>query len=318
MSVDLLKEQSEREAEKRERRAQRKKQRSRCPNRCIAPLPLNSQPPHSFSKKKKKTSSPLNSDGLERVTVPDSATLADLLRAIQETTGVSPEDATLSFDAALLSATASSTAAAVATLDKSAAASSPLASLGIAHGSLLHLHYPFEREVAPVAKPEEKSFGAKMTMGELISRFVRVERQAAPGGGLTAASLERHAADAFQAYVSGMTNFSVARAGILYGRFEEVEEEEEGAKEEEGGGDAAMETEEAAAAAAEAAAANGGDGGGEGDGEGRGREEKPPRSVVARVEAIFEPPQECTADGVRMERGGPDEQLADFVAEQLG
>ena len=78
-----------------------------------------------------------------------------------------------------------------------------------------------------------------------------------------------------------------------------------------------METE--GAAAAEAAADGGENGGGGGDGGGgQAKEEKPPKSVVARVEAIFEPPQECTADGVRMERGGPDEQLADFVAEQLG
>ena len=82
------------------------------------PKPMHRASPSRLSTsslffKKKKTSSPLNSDGLERVTVPDSATLADLLRAIQETTGVSPEDATLSFDAALLSATASSTATAV-------------------------------------------------------------------------------------------------------------------------------------------------------------------------------------------------------------
>lgn len=249
-------------------------------------------------------------DGLERVTVPDSASLADLLAAIHETTGVTPEDASLSFDAALLSVNDASTAT---LLDKAAAASSSLASLGIAHGSLLHLSYPFEREVAPVAKPEERAFGAKMTMGELISKFVRIERQDAPGGGLTAASFERHAANAFQAYVSGMTNFSVARAGILYGRFEEVGEEggKEGGEGEEGG-DAEMETEEAAA---EAEGKENGDGEGE---EGQEKEEKPPKSVVARVEAIFEPPQECTADGVRMERGGPDEQLADFVAEQLG
>ena len=147
-----------------------------------------------------------------------------------------------------------------------------------------------------------------MTMGELISKFVRIERQDAPGGGLTAASFERHAANAFQAYVSGMTNFSVARAGILYGRLEEVEEEggeKEGTKEE---GDE-METEEAAGTS------NGKE---EENGEKEEVKEKPPKSVVARVEAIFEPPQECTADGVQMERGGPDEQLADFVAEQLG
>lgn len=230
---------------------------------------------------------------------------------------MSPEDATLSFDAALLSSQANGNAssaspAAVITLDKSSSSSSSLASLGVSHGSLLHLHYPFERDVAPVAKPEEKAFGTKMTMAELISKFVRIERQDAPGGGLTAASFERHAAHAFQAYVSGMTNFSVARAGILYGRFEEVEEEK-GETAAEGGDE--METEEAAARA-KATNSNGKETG-DIDEEVEERE-KPPKSVVARVEAIFEPPQECTADGVQMERGGPDEQLADFVAEQLG
>ena len=154
-----------------------------------------------------------------------------------------------------------------------------------------------------------------MTMGELISKFVRIERQDAPGGGLAAASFERHAANAFQAYVSGMTNFGVARAGILYGRFEEVGGGEEEGGAQEGGADAEMEE----SAAAEAGANGKENGGGGGDGEEQEKEkEKPPKSVVARVEAIFEPPQECTADGVQMERGGPDEQLADFVAEQLG
>lgn len=269
-----------------------------------------------FPKKTKQNKK--NSDGLERVTVADSATLSDLLAAIQKTTCVSPDDATLSFDAALLSKNAD----VVETIDASSAEAlaRPLRSLGVSHGTLLHLAYPYERDVEAVVKPEEKAFGSKMTMDELISKFVRIERQETPGGGLTAASFERHAANSFQAYVSGMTNFSVARAGILYGRFEKVEEEEEEVEEEEGegggkegdGGGDAMETE---------------GGAGRGDKSSNGaaaaakednKEERPPPSVVARVEAIFEPPQECTADGVKVERGGADEQLADFVAEQLG
>lgn len=284
--------------------------------------------PHTHKKEKKTKNN--NSDGLERVTVADSATLSDLLEAIHKTTGVSPKDATLSFDAALLSLSAmAADDAVVETIDATsspAAAARPLSSLGISHGTLLHLHYPYERDVEPVAKPEETAFGAKMTMDELISKFVRIERQEAPGGGLTAASFERHAANSFQAYVSGMTNFSVARAGILYGRFEKVDEEEgegeEGGsgKEAVGGGgdcgdDNAMETEEGGEKSNGAAAAKNSSGDGDDNKE---APSCPPPSVVARVEAIFEPPQECTADGVEVERGGPDEQLADFVAEQLG
>jgi nuclear protein localization family protein 4 len=54
-----------------------------------------------------------------------------------------------------------------------------------------------------------------MTMDELSAKFVRVERQDAPGCGTV--SFERHAARAFQAYVAGVTRFGVPRAGLLYG-----------------------------------------------------------------------------------------------------
>ena len=174
-----------------------------------------------------------------------------------------------------------------------------LVSLGLAHGDLLHMHYPFSRDVAPAVKRgplDSREFGAKATMDDVLAKYVRIERQGAPKA--SSVSFERHAANAFQAseklrarwggvwsyrspsqllgwpphqtshahspqaYVSQATRFSIARAGILYGSIDD-------------------------------------DGG-------------------VHVQAIYEPPQEGTADGVVMERGGADEQLAEFVAGRLG
>jgi nuclear protein localization family protein 4 len=204
---------------------------------------------HSFSH---------NSDGLERVDVPESATLADLKASIQATHAVPAAQVRLAADPGLLT---SKEPEAFPELAPDPAA--PLASLGITHGALLHMWYPFAREVDPGRRPdlgEGRDFGARLTVGELVAAQVRIARQDAPT--VAALSLDRGAADAFQAYVSRATRFGVARCGIMYGRVGE-------------------------------------------DG-----------CVMGDV--IYEPPQEGSPDGAVPERGGPDEQLADFVAARLG
>ena len=203
--------------------------------------------------------SSLISDGLERVDVPDTATLADLKASIEATHAVPAAQVRLAADPGLLTSKDPASFPELAPDDPAA----PLASVGVTHGALLHMWYPFARDVDPGRRPdlgEGRDFGAKLTVAELVAAQVRIARQDAPT--VAALSLDRGAADAFQAYVAQATRFGVARCGILYGRVGE-------------------------------------------DG-----------CVMGDV--IYEPPQEGSPDGVVPERGGPDEQLADFIAGRLG
>lgn len=202
-------------------------------------------------------------DGLERVTVADAATLADLKAAIEAAHGVPAAQLRLAVDPGLLT---SKEPVAFPELGGGQGGAA-LSSLGIGHGALLHMWYPFTRDVAPPPdRPKDlgegREFGAKMTVAEMVAAQVKISRQDALPDGLTALSLDRAAADAFQAYVSQATRFGVARCGLLYGRV--------------------------------------GDDG------------------VVSADVIYEPPQEGTPDAVVPERGGPDEQLADFIAGKLG
>jgi nuclear protein localization family protein 4 len=202
-------------------------------------------------------------DGLERVTVPDCATLADLKAAIEVAHGVPAAQMRLATDPGLLTSKAPDTFPEVG----GGVGPTALASLGVCHGSLLHMWYPFTRDVAPPPdRPKDlgegRDFGARMTVADMISAQVRISRQDAPAAGLVALSLDRAAADAFQAYVARATRFGVARCGLMYGRVGE-------------------------------------------DG-------------VVLADVIYEPPQDSGPDGVVPERGGADEQLADFIAGKLG
>ena len=111
-----------------------------------------------------------------------------------------------------------------------------LASLGVAHGSLLYFRYSVQRVVTPNAVPvEARPFGAHMTIAEMVLRQVRVERQEKPR--CASLSFDGQAANVFQAcvpvrapavtpgrsrrharsYVSQALAFSIQRAGLLYG-----------------------------------------------------------------------------------------------------
>ena len=84
---------------------------------------------------------PSFSDGLERVTVPDTATLADLKAALHATLGVDASAVALSKDAALLTA-----AGAEGGVDLLAPDGRTLAELGVGHGDLVRRGKGRERE----------------------------------------------------------------------------------------------------------------------------------------------------------------------------
>ncbi|KAK9919102.1 hypothetical protein WJX75_009428 [Coccomyxa subellipsoidea] len=151
-------------------------------------------------------------DGLERIQLPEHATVADLKKQINSNLSIPIEDITLSRNKDLLTA-----------LDKSGfedltRPGTALEKLGIQHGDMVFMHYPFEREVAstvPRTAYENRAFGMHMTVDELVAKQTRIERQEAPHA--SSASFERHAADAFQSYVQGAIAFSIKRGGLLYG-----------------------------------------------------------------------------------------------------
>jgi hypothetical protein len=121
-----------------------------------------------------------------------------------------------------------------------------LASLGVAHGSLVYFRYSVAREVTPNAVPvESRPFGAHMTIAEMVLRQTRIERQDKPR--CASLSFDGQAANVFQAcvpccpaallypacsrahphpcphrsYVSQALAFSIQRAGLLYGTCDE-------------------------------------------------------------------------------------------------
>lgn len=161
-------------------------------------------------------------DGLERVTVPDpagAATVGDLRALIEAQLGVPVPAQSLSLDQKLLLAKTPEEAAPLAA-HLASLPGATLASLGIAHGSVVFLAYEGERAVGrPVgssAVTPAGSFGRKMTMDDLIARQIRIARQEAPH--CDAVSFDRGAADAFQRYVNETLAFAVKRGGFMYGR----------------------------------------------------------------------------------------------------
>jgi nuclear protein localization family protein 4 len=154
-------------------------------------------------------------DGLERVMVPPTATVADLQAAIASTLNVPVSAQRLSRDQAVL---LSKDPASFSDMETP---STPLSSLGVKHGSLLFLAYSGNREVkTDVAATPHGAFGRKMTMDDLIARQTRIERQETPHCG--ALSFDREAANAFQCYVHESLAFAVKRGGIMYGRVDEA------------------------------------------------------------------------------------------------
>lgn len=93
--------------------------------------------------------------------------------------------------------------------------------MGVAHGSLIHLLYHFERQVEGVKLSEfdRRPFGAHMTVEAMVAAQTRIERQETPA--CASVSFDMHAANAFQSYVQSALAFSIKRGGILYGTIEE-------------------------------------------------------------------------------------------------
>ena len=123
-------------------------------------------PPHDPLTPRSLPPTPLSSnrDGLERVEVPDTATLHDLREAIQSTLNIPYHDQYLSRDRAILTPT-SSIAAFKDLLDDRAS----LAHLGVSHGDMIYLKYSLERTVAPLVKSEP--VGETVSLSQLVARW---------------------------------------------------------------------------------------------------------------------------------------------------
>lgn len=97
-----------------------------------------------------------------------------------------------------------------------------LESMGIANnGQIIQMLTSEERQVEGVKLPEflKRSFGAHMTIDEMVSRQTRIERQENPV--CSSASFDMHAANMFQSYIQSAIAFSIKRGGILYGHVDE-------------------------------------------------------------------------------------------------
>ena len=93
----------------------------------------------------------------------------------------------------------------------------PLTSLGVAHGAQLFLRYSVERSVQgpPKSVFESRPFGAHMDVARMVALQTRIERQESPD--CPGVSFDGDAIHAFQSYVSAAIAFSIKRGGILYG-----------------------------------------------------------------------------------------------------
>nr|ADE76140.1 unknown [Picea sitchensis] len=153
-------------------------------------------------------------DGLERVKVDrPSATVGEFKSLIQSQLQVPIPSQILSTNQNLLLAKGNNTQQFKDMEDPNI----PLSSLGIGHGHIVFLSYEGERSIAgpQINVNPSGSFGKKMTMDDLISRQVRIERQDKPHCG--SASFDRDAANGFQQYVNENLAFAIKRGGFMYG-----------------------------------------------------------------------------------------------------
>lgn len=151
--------------------------------------------------------------------VSDHATVADLKSAIHSKLQIPIEDMLLSLDPKLLTTKGDAEAEFKDMINDS----SPLTSLGIAHGTMIHLLYHFERHVEGVKLSafEKRPFGPHMTVSSMVAKQTRIERQETPT--CASVSFDMHAANAFQSYVQSALAFSIKRGGILYGTIDQDE-----------------------------------------------------------------------------------------------
>ncbi|KAK9858448.1 hypothetical protein WJX84_010645 [Apatococcus fuscideae] len=152
-------------------------------------------------------------DGLERVTVKDSAQAQDLYHKVMEEMNIPEEGLVLSKQQQLLTSKESEK------FQDLRNGRQTLSSLGVKNGDMVFMHYPFERQVEAAIKANPfatRTFGQKMTVEQMMARQTRIERQDKPHCELV--SFERHGANAFQQYVHGALAFSIKRGALLYGR----------------------------------------------------------------------------------------------------
>ena len=134
-----------------------------------------------------------------------------------------------------------------------------LESVGIAsNGQIIQMLTTEERQVEGAKLPDflKRSFGAHMTIEEMVARQTRIERQESPI--CSSASFDMYAANMFQSYIQSALGFSIKRGGILYGHIDDD------------------------------------------------------KNVF--IHAIYEPPQEGSQDSLSLERGTPQEKVADRIA----
>ncbi|KAH6802224.1 Nuclear pore localization protein NPL4 [Perilla frutescens var. frutescens] len=156
-------------------------------------------------------------DGLERVSIDNPrATVAVLKSAIESQLRVPVQAQILSANQNLLLA---KTQADLTFFTDMIDPNTGLASLNIAHGSIVYLAYEGERTVVGPAFHPSGSFGKKMTMDDLIAKQMRITRQENPHCELV--SFDRDAANAFQHYVNDSLAFAVKRGGFMYGTVSE-------------------------------------------------------------------------------------------------
>lgn len=130
-------------------------------------------------------------DGLERVSVADSATVGDLKRAIAQNLGVPVEEQRLSKDQKLLLSKEPEL------FQDMSADFVPLESLGINNGSFLFWRYERERSIpGPAVVIPAGTYGKKMTVEDMIAKQTRIERQEKPI--VSTVSFDRRAANIFQ------------------------------------------------------------------------------------------------------------------------
>uniref|UniRef100_A0A7S0T130 MPN domain-containing protein n=1 Tax=Mantoniella antarctica TaxID=81844 RepID=A0A7S0T130_9CHLO len=158
-------------------------------------------------------------DGTERLEVEDNCTLIGLRRTIEEKLGVPVADQTLSMQQGLLMTknpdAFDDLKANVGNDDKF------LRAIGLNHGAMVYLKYSVAREPTPTLAAAHRSDlqGRKMTVEGMIALQTRIERQETPH--CASVSFDAHAANAFQAYVSGTLGFSQMRFGWMYGTVSE-------------------------------------------------------------------------------------------------
>lgn len=152
-------------------------------------------------------------DGLERLTLDNPhATISQLKTLIQQHLHIPISSQTLSTNQNLLLA---KTPSVIARFTDMSDPQTPIAALGVTHGSIVYLAHDTQRTVSGPTFSPAGSFGRRMTMDDLIAKQMRVTRQETPH--CESVSFDRDAANAFQHYVNETLVFAVKRGGFMYG-----------------------------------------------------------------------------------------------------